>query len=83
LLIETLKGYYQPELIAEFMTFVEVGDHFGDRSSIVESMVHTNMSNRIMYDMEYTLNVSEEMIEQSLQNWQHSFPWQSDAIRIG
>ena len=83
LLIETTKGYYQPELITEFMTFVEVGEHFGDRSSILESMVHTNMSNRIMYDMEYTLSISEEMIEQSLQNWQHSFPWQSDAISIG
>ncbi|MEA5476758.1 HD domain-containing phosphohydrolase [Pseudanabaena galeata UHCC 0370] len=83
LLIETTKGYYQPELIAEFMTFKEIEDHFGDRSSIVESMMHTNMSNRAMYDMEYTLNISEEIMAQSLQNWQHPFLCQSDAISIG
>ncbi len=83
LLIETTKGYYQPELIAEFMTFIEIEDYFSDRSSIVESMMHTNMSNRAMYDMEYTLNISEEIMAQSLQNWQHPFACQSDAISIG
>ncbi len=82
LLIETTKGYYQPDLVAEFMTFLEIEDNFGDRSSIVEFMTHTNIRNRAMYDTEYPVHLFEELDHDDLQKWEHLFALSSDAINI-
>ena len=82
LLIETTKGYYQADLVAEFMTFLEIEDNFGDRSSIAGFMMHTNISNRAMYDTGYPVNLFEELDHVSLQEWEHIFALSSDAMKI-
>jgi len=82
LLIETTNGYYETNLIAEFMTFLEIEDHFGDRSSIAEFMTHTNISNRATYDRKYPVNLFEEFENDSLQEWERLFSLSSDAINI-
>ena len=45
LLAETSKGFYQPELIAAFMAYLEVADNFSDRSSEAEFAIYAKMSN--------------------------------------
>lgn len=51
LLTETVKGFYQPELIAAFMAYLEVADDLSDRSNEAEFMIYAKMSNSAIHEM--------------------------------
>jgi putative two-component system response regulator len=75
LLFETTKGYYQPELISQFITFIEVEDNFGERSGKLDFMLHTNINHRDIYEMGYPANLPVNLLEaidyQIIQDWKH------------
>jgi putative two-component system response regulator len=50
LLTETAKGFYQSELISEFIAYLESEDGFSDLSNEAEFMIYAKMSNITTHD---------------------------------